>query len=46
MDGLRKRVEQARAAGQESTAAGDYVGVVQHGEGAAAVGGDLAYLTP
>jgi hypothetical protein len=38
MDGLRKRVEQARAAGQESTAAGDYVGVVQHADGAAAVG--------
>ena len=25
---------------------GDYVGVVQHADGAAAVGGDLAYLTP
>jgi hypothetical protein len=46
MDGLCERVEQAREAGQESTAAGDYVGVVQHADGAAAVGGDLAYLTP
>jgi hypothetical protein len=26
--------------------AGDYVGVVQHADGAAAIGGDLAFLTP
>ena len=26
--------------------AGDYVGAVQHADGVAVVGGDLAYLTP
>jgi hypothetical protein len=42
--------EASRVAGKEVTIrcdeAGDYVGAVQHADGAAVVGGDLAYLTP
>ena len=42
--------EAARIAGKPVTIrcdeAGEYVGAVQHADGVAAVGGDLAYLTP
>jgi hypothetical protein len=42
--------EASRVAGKEVAIrcdeSGDYVGAVQHADGVAAVGGDLAYLTP
>jgi hypothetical protein len=42
--------EASRVAGKEVTIrcdeSGDYVGAVQHADGVAVVGGDLAYLTP
>jgi hypothetical protein len=42
--------EASRVAGKQVTIrcdeAGDYVGAVQHADGVAVVGGDLAYLTP
>jgi hypothetical protein len=46
----RFSAEASRIAGKEVTIrcdeAGSHVGVVQHADGVAAVGGDLAYLTP